>query len=92
MRRVRCGGTQCQHNWYAYTFGGTNANSIWLCGVEFTQKPTLDLASTWIHELSHAFYSTADNGYYTYTGSTTQDLNGSLNEADCYGNFMVDYT
>jgi hypothetical protein len=92
LARVRCGGTHCQHNWYAYTFGGSQASTIWLCGVQFTQKPILDLASTWIHELSHAFYGTVDLGYYTYTGATTRDLNGSLNEADCYGNFMVDYT
>ena len=93
LAKVRCGGTHCKHNWYAYTFGGTNNSTIWLCGVEFSNKPTLDLASTWIHELSHAFFSTVDNGYYTYTGAATvADTNACLTEADCWGNFMVSYT
>jgi hypothetical protein len=92
LAKVRCGGTACQHNWYAYTSSGSSNSTIWLCGVQFMQKPILDLAASWIHELSHSLYDTDDNGYYTYTGNTSQDLDGSLNEADCYGNFMVDYT
>jgi hypothetical protein len=92
IAKVRCGGTHCEHNDYAYTNSGSSNSTMWLCNVEFTNKPILDLAATWIHELSHSLYDTDDNGYYTYTNATTQTLAGSLNEADCYGNFMVDYT
>lgn len=92
IAKVRCGGDHCEHNDYAYTNSGSSNSTMWLCNVEFAQKPILDLASTWIHELSHSLYDTDDNGYYSYAGSTSQDLAGSLNEADCYGNFMVDYT
>lgn len=92
LAKVRCGGTSCEHNDYAYTNSGSSNSTIWLCNVEFSKRPILDLAATWIHELSHSLYDTDDNGYYTYQNSTSQDLNGSLNEADCYGNFMVDYT
>jgi len=90
--KVRCGGTSCDHNDYAYTSSGSSNSTIWLCNQEFTKKPILDLAATWIHELSHSLYDTDDNGYYTYTGSTKLGLDDSLKEADCYGNFMVDYT
>ena len=92
IAKVRCGGDDCEHNDYAYTNSGSSNSTMWLCNEEFASNPILDLAATWIHELSHSLYDTDDNGYYTYTGSTTLDLAGSLNEADCYGNFMVDYT
>lgn len=92
LAKVRCGGTHCEHNDYAYTSSGSSNSTIWLCNVEFTNKPILDLAATWIHELSHSLYDTEDDGYYTYKGQTALGLDASLNEADCYGNFMVDYT
>ncbi|MFL5927194.1 MAG: M35 family metallo-endopeptidase [Gaiellaceae bacterium] len=92
LAKVRCGGTDCEHRDYAYTNSGSQNSTLWLCSQTFIQKPILDLAATWIHELSHSLYDTDDNGYYTYSGSTKLDLDGSLNEADCYGNFMVDYT
>lgn len=92
LAKVRCGGTDCDHGDYAYTGSGSSNSTIWLCNVQFSEKPILDLAATWIHELSHSLYDTDDNGYYSYSGSTKLGLDGSLNEADCYGNFMVDYT
>lgn len=93
IAKVRCGGTHCEHDDYAYTSSGSNNSTMWLCNVEFTNKPILDLAATWIHELSHSLFDTDDKGYYTYTGSTTRPTTDeSLNEADCWGNFMVSYT
>jgi len=92
LGKVRCGGQHCGHNWYAYTFGNRRDNIIWLCGVQFQDKPILDLASTWIHELSHNLLGTTDSQYYMYTGATTLGTNAALNEADCWGNFMVSYT
>jgi hypothetical protein len=93
LAKVRCGGSSCEHDDYAYTRSNSGNSTIWLCNVEFTNKPILDLAATWIHELSHSLFDTDDNGYYTYTGSAqVADTNACLNEADCWGNFMVSYT
>jgi hypothetical protein len=93
LAKVRCGGTSCAHDDYAYTTSGSSNSTIWLCNVEFTNKPILDLAATWIHELSHSLFDTDDNGYYTYNNSATvANTNECLNEADCWGNFMVSYT
>lgn len=92
LAKVRCGGTQCEHDDYAYASSGSGNSTIWLCNEEFTDKPILDLAATWIHELSHVLFDTDDDGYYTYSGATTLNTNKALNEADCWGNFMVDYT
>jgi hypothetical protein len=91
---VSCGGTQCRPGDYAYVYPGTPIN-VFFCDTQRSVrnlfKDPLDLASTWIHEISHEIIGTTDVEYYNHKSTTTLTTAAALTNADCWGNFMVEY-
>ena len=94
INSVSCGGAQCRPGDYAYVFPGTPVN-IFFCDTQQSVRnlfrDPLDLASTWIHEVSHEILGTTDVGYYNHRGRTSLAPAAALTNADCWGNFMVEY-
>ena len=95
IESVSCGGTGCQPGDYAYVYPGGGVNRLFFCdaqrNVATLFSDPFDLASTWIHELSHLLVGTGDSEYYNHSGSTTLTTAQALTNADCWGNFMVEY-
>jgi hypothetical protein len=91
---VSCGGTQCRPGDYAYVYPGTPIN-VFFCDTQRSVKNLFkdpwDLASTWVHEISHEVLGTNDVEYYNHKGTTTLNPTAALTNADCWGNFMVEY-
>jgi hypothetical protein len=50
-----------------------------------------DLASMWVHEISHEVIGTTDVEYYNHKDTTTLAPATALTNADCWGNFMIEY-
>lgn len=94
INNISCGGAQCRPGDYAYVFPGTPVN-IFFCDTQQSVRnlfsDPLDLASTWIHEVSHEILGTTDVGYYNHSASTSLAPAAALTNADCWGNFMVEY-
>jgi hypothetical protein len=90
---VRCGGPECEHGDFAYIWPDDKDKVIYLCDVQFAKETSiLDLGCMWVHELSHKRLGTDDHGYFSAGESTTLDTDTALDNADCWGNFMVTYT
>lgn len=90
---VRCGGPHCEAGDYAYVFPAMKDNIIYLCDTTFAKGTAMgDLGCVWIHELAHKQLGVDDLGYYSTGGSTTLPTADALNNADCWGYFMIDYT
>lgn len=92
LASVKCGGPECEAGDFAYIWPADKDNVIYLCDTQFAaDTPTMDLGCMWVHELSHKRLGTDDLNYYSAGGSTTLATDDALNNADCWGNFMVGY-
>jgi hypothetical protein len=91
---VSCGGTECRPNDYAYVYPGAPVR-IFFCDTQRSVANLFsdpwDLASTWIHELSHEMIGTRDLEYYNHSSTTSLASAQALGNADCWGNFAIDY-
>ena len=90
---VSCNGTECRGSGdVAYVRRGDPIR-IFLCPalLDFNRlrSDPLDVASTWVHELSHEMLGARDHEYYRHTESTSLETATALTNADSWAHFAI---